>query len=259
MQFPAPELVSSRRLLLVTDQLPAPADFLLHRFLHLQLKRSKTAKCIVLAVSDSLERWKSVASKAVRQVLVIGGRSKCLTVTSPQNVNVAQNASFQFMDVFDHQPLLADREQGNADKASLRTIYDLLSVKLSDSQVEGQTPLVILDDITSLEWLGFSLLDLSRFARALRSLCAKVRRMLTLTIAALQPNIDGCSIGRPASHRYSPRARCVVAALAPVMHISHRGQTSSQWTKWCSEWRGMYLCSIFYAQKLTKTSRYACT
>ncbi|KAJ8597432.1 hypothetical protein M405DRAFT_724165 [Rhizopogon salebrosus TDB-379] len=167
MQFPAPELVSSRRLLLVTDQLPAPADFLLHRFLHLQLKRSKTAKCIVLAVSDSLERWKSVASKA--------------------NINIAQNASFQFMDVFDHQPLLAVREQGDADKVSLRTIYDLLSVKLSDSQVDGQTPLVILDDITSLEWLGFSLLDLSRFARALRSLCAKMDAALVVRYHIVTP------------------------------------------------------------------------
>lgn len=189
MQFPAPELVSSHRLLLVTDQLPAPADFLLHRFLHLHLKQTKTAKCIVLAVSESLERWKSVAAKAVRRVLA-SHRSKCLTVASSlQNVNVAQNGSFQFIDVFDHHPPLADREQGNTNKISLRTIYDLLSVMLSDSQVDGQTPLVILDDIASLEWLGFSLLDLSRFSRALKNLCAKVRRMLTLeTVTVLQSN-----------------------------------------------------------------------
>ncbi|OAX41148.1 hypothetical protein K503DRAFT_790990 [Rhizopogon vinicolor AM-OR11-026] len=159
MQFPAPELVSPRRLLLVTDQLQAPADFLLHRFLHLHLKQTKT-KCIILAVSDGLERWKSVASKA--------------------NVNVAQNDSFQFIDVFDHHPPLADREGGNTNKSSLRTIYDLLSVKLSDSQVDDQTPLVILDDIASLEWLGFSLLDLSRFARALRSLCVKMNAALVV-------------------------------------------------------------------------------
>jgi hypothetical protein len=102
--------------------------------------------------------------------------------------------------------------------------------------------LVILDDIASLEWLGFSLLDLSRFSRALKNLCAKVRRMLTLeTVTVLQSNIDGCSIGCPASHRYSPRARCALAALAPIMHVSHRGQTSSQRTKRRSEWRGKYV------------------
>ncbi|KAG0700371.1 hypothetical protein DFH29DRAFT_635063 [Suillus ampliporus] len=151
MQFPTPELVSSPRLLLITDQLPAPADFLLHRFLHLHLKQTKTTKCFVLAVSESLERWKSIASKA--------------------NINVAQNECFQSIDVFDHHP---SSTEGNTNDISLKGIYDLLSVKLSDSRVDGQIPLVILDDITSLEWLGCSLLDLSRFARALRSLCAKM-------------------------------------------------------------------------------------
>ncbi|KAG1751414.1 uncharacterized protein EDB91DRAFT_606470 [Suillus paluster] len=157
MQFPAPELISSRRLVLLTDQLPAPADFLLHRFLHLHLKQSKPTKCIVLAVSESLERWKSIASKA--------------------NINVAQNESFQFIDVFDHHPPSTD---GNTNNISLESIYDLLSVKLSDSRVDGQIPLVILDDITSLEWLGCSLLYLSRFARALRSLCAKMDAALVV-------------------------------------------------------------------------------
>ncbi|KAG1752843.1 hypothetical protein EDB19DRAFT_1670099 [Suillus lakei] len=157
MQFPAPDLVSSRRLLLITDQLPAPADFLLHRFLHLHLKQSKTAKCIVLAVSESLERWKSVASKA--------------------NINVAHNESFQFIDVFEqHRP----SGEGNTNDISLKSIYDLLSVKLSDSRINGQIPLVILDDITSLEWLGVSLLDLSRFARALRTLCVKMDAALVV-------------------------------------------------------------------------------
>ncbi|KAG2135463.1 hypothetical protein DEU56DRAFT_913302 [Suillus clintonianus] len=156
MQFPAPDLVSSRRLLLITDQLPAPADFLLHRFLHLHLKQSKIANCIVLAVSESLERWKSVASKA--------------------NINVAQNESFQFIDIFDQHP----HGEGNTNDLSLKSIYDLLSVKLSDSRINGQIPLVILDDITSLEWLGVSLLDLSRFSRALRTLCVKMDAALVV-------------------------------------------------------------------------------
>ncbi|KAG2342813.1 hypothetical protein BDR05DRAFT_885305 [Suillus weaverae] len=160
MQFPAPDLVSSRRLLLITDQLLAPADFLLHRFLHLHLKQSKTAKCIVLAVSESLERCKSVASKA--------------------NTNVPHNESFQFLDVFDQFPPLQDRGEGHTNDISLKCIYDLLSVKLSDSRTNGQIPLVILDDITSLEWLGVSLVDLSRFVRALRTLCVKMDAALVI-------------------------------------------------------------------------------
>lgn len=160
MQFPAPDLVSSRCLLLITDQLPAPADFLLHRFLHLHLKQCKTAKCIVLAVSESLERWKSVASKA--------------------NTNVAHSESFQFVDVFDQHPPSQNRGEGYASKLSLKCIYDQLSAKLSDSRTNGQIPLVILDDITSLEWFGVSLLDLSRFARALRTLCVKMDATLVI-------------------------------------------------------------------------------
>lgn len=168
MQFPAPDLVSSHRLLLITDQLPAPADFLLHRFLHLHLKQSKTAKCIVLAVSESLERCKSVASKA--------------------NTNVAHNESFQFIDVLDQFPPLQDRGEGHTNDISLKCIYDLLSVKLSDSRTNGQIPLVILDDITSLEWLGVSLVDLSRFARALRTLCVKMDAALVVRHHIVTPS-----------------------------------------------------------------------
>ncbi|KAG1869742.1 hypothetical protein C8R48DRAFT_746898 [Suillus tomentosus] len=160
MQFPAPDLFSSHRLLLITDQLPAPADFLLHRFLHLHLRQSKTAKCFVLAVSESLERWKSVASKA--------------------NANVTHSESFQFIDVFDQHPPAQNRGEGPLNVISLKYIYDILSAKLSDSQTHGQIPLVILDDMTSLEWLGVSLLDLSRFARALRALCVKMDAVLVV-------------------------------------------------------------------------------
>lgn len=34
--------------------------------------------------------------------------------------------------------------------------------------------LVILDDVSSLEWMGYSTSDLCRFCRALRALCSKV-------------------------------------------------------------------------------------
>ena len=40
---------------------------------------------------------------------------------------------------------------------------------------EGGTGLVILDDVSVLEWIGFSLVDVVRFVRALRAACLKVR------------------------------------------------------------------------------------
>jgi hypothetical protein len=126
----------------------------------LHLKQSKTAKCIVLSVSESLERWKSVASKA--------------------NTNVVHNESFRFIDVFDQHLPSRNRGEGDTNKISLKCIYDLLSVELLNSRTNGQISLVILDDITSLEWLGVSLLDLSRFARALRTLCVKMDAALVV-------------------------------------------------------------------------------
>jgi len=75
------------------------------------------------------------------------------------------------------------------------------------------------------------------------------KRILHRTITTLQLNIDGCDIGCPASHRRSPRARCVFATLAPIMYVSHRGQTSSQWAKWRSERRGKYSCPTLRASK----------
>lgn len=63
--FPPSDLVSYAGFVLVTDQLPAPADFLLHRFLHVRLKEMKQSNCIFLSMSEDLGRIKAVASKAV--------------------------------------------------------------------------------------------------------------------------------------------------------------------------------------------------
>jgi hypothetical protein len=56
-------------LLLVTDQLSSPADFVLHRGLIDHLKGGKsenTKKAIVLSVSQDLARWTAIAAKSVR-------------------------------------------------------------------------------------------------------------------------------------------------------------------------------------------------
>lgn len=50
--------------LLVTDEKPSPADFILHQALISQLKAS--LQCIVLSVSESQARWKAIVSKNVR-------------------------------------------------------------------------------------------------------------------------------------------------------------------------------------------------
>jgi hypothetical protein len=56
---------------------------------------------------------------------------------------------------------------------ALRPIVDLVGNALEKSDREA-VRMIILDDITSLEWIGFSTLDLIRFSRALCALCRKV-------------------------------------------------------------------------------------
>jgi hypothetical protein len=55
----------------------------------------------------------------------------------------------------------------------MRPVYDVVRDALGKLQ-GGEKYMVILDDITSLEWIGCSPADLVRFSRALRSLCFKV-------------------------------------------------------------------------------------
>jgi hypothetical protein len=58
-------------LLLVTDQLSSPADFVLHRSLIEHLKgatksdTTRPKKALVLSVSEDLARWKAIAAKSV--------------------------------------------------------------------------------------------------------------------------------------------------------------------------------------------------
>ena len=56
-------------LLLATDQLSPPADFVLHHGLIDHIKGAKSEipkKAIVLSVSEDLTRWKAIATKSVR-------------------------------------------------------------------------------------------------------------------------------------------------------------------------------------------------
>lgn len=53
-------------LLLITDELPSPADFALYQCLISHIKEKKNSLRIVLSVSEGLTRWQSVSAKSVR-------------------------------------------------------------------------------------------------------------------------------------------------------------------------------------------------
>ena len=106
-------------------------------------------------------------------------------MTVRQNLNISHqitNGSLEFIDVLKHvQPdFRAPAARETADlhtSPTLRPLFDLVQGALQKTD-HGDAKLVILDDIATLEWIGFSLLDVSRFARALRGACLKVRRVI---------------------------------------------------------------------------------
>lgn len=60
-----PQLPLRGEILLVTDELNSPADFLLYRGLASHLKSAKSTKSIVLSVSGGLSKWKAILAKSV--------------------------------------------------------------------------------------------------------------------------------------------------------------------------------------------------
>ncbi|PPQ68880.1 hypothetical protein CVT24_007689 [Panaeolus cyanescens] len=150
-------------ILLITDELGAPGKFLLHRALAQQLKADKTA--IILSVSESLARWKALATKS--------------------NLNLEQRlnkGSLTFIDALNHiQPNFESPNQA----LGLDIIFEQIRSRLDQSTDES--PLVILDDLASLEWMGFPTISLTRFLRALRALCLKKNATLIILQHILNP------------------------------------------------------------------------
>ncbi|OBZ70698.1 hypothetical protein A0H81_09315 [Grifola frondosa] len=139
--FPPQGLPLPGEILLITDELSSPADFILLGNLSAHLKNHKDSKCIVLSVSEDLTRWKAISGKSVEK-----------------NLNLAQYMSSQsliFIDVIT-----------NVASQGARRIWGPV--------------LVILDDVATLEWTGVSILELSRFVRALCALSRKANAALIL-------------------------------------------------------------------------------
>lgn len=164
--FPPQELPLPGELLLITDELASPADFLLHRFLAAHLKKGPPFRSVVLSVSGDMARWKAVA-----------GRS---------NLNLAQcidSRSLVFVDVASELgPSLSADSSANS---SLRTLFDTLRSLLDEGA--DVRPLVILDDIATLEWIGVPLLELVRLSRAICALCRKTHAALIVRHHVVTP------------------------------------------------------------------------
>ena len=67
-------LVSSGQLLVLTDQIQSPADFLIHRTLTAHLKEASKPKCLFISISESLAKLKAIAGKSVRRLVLLISR-----------------------------------------------------------------------------------------------------------------------------------------------------------------------------------------
>ena len=62
--------LSSGKLLLVTDELSSPADFVLQQILSTHLKRPGHARCMIVSAYDTLTKLKAIAARSVRLIYV---------------------------------------------------------------------------------------------------------------------------------------------------------------------------------------------
>lgn len=170
--FPPSGLPLPRELLLITDELNSPADFLLYRTVFAHLKENKSARAVVVSVSGSEQTWKIMSGKMVRTALSGGFPA---LVERAQGVNYAQFLASQrlvFIDAMEH----IEQPDDALNLSSTIPLFRYLQTKLDALQSTPDAPaLVVFDDTAALEWTGVPLLELSRFTRALSALCRKVR------------------------------------------------------------------------------------
>jgi len=87
-----------------------------------------------------------------------------------QNISIQNHldlGSVIFMD------LLAGLQPPHSQQ-QLQVIFDRVQQSILQDPTNITPCLLILDDITTLEWVGFSATDVQHFIRALRALCVKV-------------------------------------------------------------------------------------
>jgi len=112
-----------------------------------------------------------------------------------QNLNLAHHVeagSLEFVDVLAEIQPTPDRRQ------NLRLLIERVQGCL-DRAADGPA-LIIVDDISTLDWIGFPLLELSRFLRALRATCLKVRGIMSTNVGSLTTSQGKGDPHHPAPH-----------------------------------------------------------
>jgi hypothetical protein len=159
------------QLLLITDHLASPADFILHRALSIYLKELKDGRTILVSLAWEFAHWRAIAAKS--------------------NVNLPQHLASESLVFIDglslseyHMPSSVPESRDNVTcppllidgDPCLRKLYQLIAQSLREAPLKDLHDLpsrrtVIIDDITVLELVGVPTIALIRFIRALRALC----------------------------------------------------------------------------------------
>ncbi|KAL4257389.1 ELP6 family protein [Pleurotus pulmonarius] len=135
--------------LLVTDELFSPADFIIHSQFASQAK-NPSYKCLIVSMLPDVSRWKAIGAKS--------------------NLNIAEKVASGSIAFIDVSPLIRPSRDGTS-LSRLHDLFDAVSSNLL--RFDSKDSDVILDGISSLQWMGISSLDIIRFYRAIRSLCRK--------------------------------------------------------------------------------------
>lgn len=168
LMFPTAELTASGLPILITDHLEAPAEFLLYRTITEHLKARKQNRCILLSMSNDLPRWKSIFAKSV---CALSSSCMCCLLPVEQNINLdlqINSGLFKFVD------LLTYLQPAKLTTSPLVPLFNLVKEYIGLSAGQESRDLVVFDDTSSLEWLGHSTIDSTRFIRAMCSICSEV-------------------------------------------------------------------------------------
>jgi len=151
---PLNELFSVADTVLLTDELGAPADFLIHQTLvsHFKNTNRPDARCAFISVAGDLVRWRTLCLKS--------------------GVNLDSKIKDRLF-VFIDASAISPNPPG-----ALLELFTKLKLEIEDVFAEDGPNLLIVDDLSTLEWIGFPAPELSRFARALSAICMTQRASL---------------------------------------------------------------------------------
>ncbi|KAG8921311.1 hypothetical protein FRC01_000317 [Tulasnella sp. 417] len=138
-------LPTGGHLLLITDDLVSPADFLLSGAVNMFFKEHKTGRVVVVSSLDEAH-WKAVSQKL--------------------GLSLAPHLASNAFELLDPSKFLGSSPDT---QGTLRRLYDEVHQRILRTADASTTPqLLIIDDISILEWISTEPTAVIRFIRAVR-------------------------------------------------------------------------------------------